>query len=172
MYKTVFRIFGEAADGKSEITNGQFQEFAHKRGITDPHGPDRVAVSRIHLRSNLEHARAGTAWINFYDRRFMHPTALREERERINNELSEGPGKKGRARKGSVTGMEHDTTMSIKEFLCGMIRCAHAKYDDSSLYVRWLRFIENNLPQKEELSKFTRNLQLLLIDVSILTDCL
>ena len=146
MYKTIFRQIATSggrltSDGKPEISSIQFQEYANKRGITDQDN-DRTrpdAVSRVYLRCNVDHASAGSVSINYFDRRFMHPTALQEERERISHELSDHDHQ------------EHETTMSMKDFLSGLIRCAHAKYDEPSLYLRWLRFVETNLPQKEYL---------------------
>jgi tetratricopeptide (TPR) repeat protein len=167
MYKTMFRIYGVAADRTSEREDSemnarQFHEFASKCGVMDHSEGSAALISRIHLRASHDHARVGKSWINFYDRRFMHPSHMREERVRIIKEL-EDKAEEARARgerpadqdafeSGQGIATKVRVALPESEFMAALIRCAHAKYhDEPSLHLRWLRFVEEDLPKKEDL---------------------
>ena len=146
-YKTIFRLYGFASDGRPEMGMKQFGDFCEDRKITDPTNAKAEAgdMLQIHQRSNIDHTIAAGRWIDFYDRQFMAPKSLRAERDRIEAESVEKELRSGQD--GKLNMEVHDLSMGPKEFINGMIRAAHAKYQGNvpSLYEQWAMFTENNL---------------------------
>jgi hypothetical protein len=151
----MFRLYGLATDGRAEMNKTMFQEFCVRVNITDnSEARTRPAgMGRVHLRANIDHAQPnGGPWIDFFDRQFMHPKSLRAERERIESEASQN------AKAAAAHNDSMDHSLSVKEFIAALVRCAHAKYHNvPGLYHRWLHLIEQNLPNIEQLNEIIKD---------------
>jgi hypothetical protein len=127
--KTVFRYYSlqGAADGDVDSCGkGQFSAYAREIQVLDKKSTDLNAgqIDRIFIRANQD--RAGG--VDFFAR--------------------ENQGAALKKLVGATGSEPVDNEMQLKEFVCGNLRLAHAKYRQMpSLADRWEKFMEDNVRQ-------------------------